>query len=626
MAREIEMDVSIKPTMDNAAFRAINKRMEQLGGTIQSVQSGAHLRKGAAVATWAYGALKAGAFQNPTQAATALRTAAGGNVSSAANILINQNVIKGAQKLVNEQEAVLFKRLQGTAKRNDKLELELARHYQDVVRLGLAPTLDAARMAFVRSGEEKLSSQQAGWAMAASKRAGGIAKEETRERETQAAYIRLNALRQELVEGRASNMSRIVAGEPATVAANQTAKQLFAQINSTIKKIEKNTGRSDKTLTALRKNAKQLVSDTAPADSSQSNLMSTLGKLGLRALGVGSLVALAMKLGRWGIQQAERSIARGADAYTQSIVYGYGTGVVAQNRALASEYGVEESVLTDSTNYASGFRERMLYGRVSDREWIALSQMGEYGRYIMSGRGEENPAEANRLLQQYIASAGTSPRALARIRRQLGDLGLSPDIMKTTTHGVRKEEWEDTIARYTNIVNADKAAAIYNASIRRGVKPVEERLGGMAASLQKLAISDPAAYEKIISDMEASGISRDYIAQHLPMGRYGFIKNSGLDLAFSAADRLNNMVNVSSPMKASARIVSQALANQGIPAGVVVQIGSQYNYGDGADAVGKAAQNGSEEAWEKVNSRFKRLGVDATTYGQENTNTTYGRH
>lgn len=217
----------------------------------------------------------------------------------------------------------------------------------------------------------------------------------------------------------------------------------------TISKIEKDTKTIGKEATNWR--AVTTPSTATSAVGAISFLKSGLSGL-LKIFGLGTLIGAAKKWVDFGISGTKE----GSAALLEQAMYGSNRNI-AIGRSRAKMYGLDESVTAAPERYALDFRQRMMYGEVSDKEWIALSRMGGLGRMIVSGQAAQNPKAFQQALEEYIsANRGNE----AEVRQTLSWLGLSPQLMKYAAIRYSEEDRTKIEEAYSEALKKEKEAAV----------------------------------------------------------------------------------------------------------------------------------------------------------------------
>lgn len=217
----------------------------------------------------------------------------------------------------------------------------------------------------------------------------------------------------------------------------------------TISRIEKDTKTIGKESSQWRA---PLTPSRTTGLAGMADFLRTGGKYLLSILGIGSLLGAIKKI----IGLGSEGIKEGHSDLIEQAMYGASRNI-AIGRTRAKMYGLEESVTAAPERYALDFRQRMMYGEVSDKEWIALSRMGGLGRMIISGQAAQNPEAFQKALQDYIsANRGNE----AEVRQTLRWLGLSPQIMGYGAIPVTNEQTKELEQAYAENIKTQKDAAI----------------------------------------------------------------------------------------------------------------------------------------------------------------------
>lgn len=236
----------------------------------------------------------------------------------------------------------------------------------------------------------------------------------------------------------------------------EDVKNILSNIGKERKANTKTFGKIEKATQTIGKEATNWKSVTTPTQATGAlgavNFLKSALKGLLGILGIGSLLGAVKKWVDFGIS----GIKEGSGDLLEQAMYGANRNI-SIGRSRAKMYGLEESVTAAPERYALDFRQRMMYGEVSDKEWIALSRMGGLGRMIISGQAAQNPKAFQRALQQYIsANQGNE----AELRQTLNWLGLSPQLMKYGTVKYSEEDESRLENAYAENIKAQKDAAV----------------------------------------------------------------------------------------------------------------------------------------------------------------------
>ena len=171
-----------------------------------------------------------------------------------------------------------------------------------------------------------------------------------------------------------------------------------------------------------------------------------------KLLGIGTAWGAVKKVVNMGLE----GIKEGYNDLVEQSIYGANRDI-AGTRSLSKMYGIKEESLVGAERYALDFRQRMIMGEVSDREFLALSKMGSLGQMVVSGEAANNPERFQKALQEYIrANKGNE----AEVRQNLRYLGLNPDIMAygAIEHTLDREGMVK--GQYKDLVRQNKISAL----------------------------------------------------------------------------------------------------------------------------------------------------------------------
>lgn len=246
--------------------------------------------------------------------------------------------------------------------------------------------------------------------------------------------------------------------------------------SKTVDKIEKDAK-------AIHKEAKDFTKPTETANAlgaaaaikgSMKGIMR--GALGM--FGISSVWNALKKFGLMGIQ----SIKEGYNDLVEQSVYGANRDI-AGTRSLSKMYGMKEESLVGAERYALDFRQRMMMGEVSDREFIALSKMGALGQMVVSGEAGRNPQQFQKALQEYIR---TNKGNEAEVRQNLRYLGLNPDIMAYGAVEHTPEREVMVKSEYEELVRQNKISALSTMIPSEIIQRVKSQVGSMSGEFLRL--------------------------------------------------------------------------------------------------------------------------------------------
>lgn len=269
--------------------------------------------------------------------------------------------------------------------------------------------------------------------------------------------------------------------------------QAVKDIDASVNEIKKDRGKTLKTVDKIQKTSKDIGRDAAnlpirtPASTTSGlGALSFFGKSMISALSrffTGAAILGAVK--KWvdfslsGIKEGQRDL-------IEQAMYGSSRNI-SIGRSRAKIYGLDESVTAAPERYALDFRQRMIWGEVSDMEWVALSRMGSLGRKIISGEATKDPAAFQRDIEEYIkANKGNE----AEVRFMLSKLGWSPQIMGYGAGGFSKEQTAELEQAYAENIKSQKdAAVLFWATAVEFRKIIDELKAGSASTVAGLADS-----------------------------------------------------------------------------------------------------------------------------------------
>ena len=236
--------------------------------------------------------------------------------------------------------------------------------------------------------------------------------------------------------------------------------------SKTVDKIEKDAK-------AIHKEAKDFTkpTETANALGAAAAIKGSIKGIMRGALGMFGLSSVWNALKKFGLMGVQ-SIKEGYNDLVEQSVYGANRDI-AGTRALSTMYGMKEESLVGAERYALDFRQRMMMGEVSDREFIALSKMGALGQMIVSGEAGRNPAQFQKAIQDYIR---TNKGNEAEVRQNLRYLGLNPDIMAYGAIQHEAEREQQVTETYEELVRRNKMSALSTLIPREILKTLEAEL------------------------------------------------------------------------------------------------------------------------------------------------------
>ena len=284
----------------------------------------------------------------------------------------------------------------------------------------------------------------------------------------------------------------------------------LSNIGKERKKEVKTFGRIAKDTESIQKEASGWSAPLTPSRTTGlagvADFLKTGGKYLFSILGIGSLIGAIRKIASMGVQ----AIQQGYNDLVEQSVYGANRDI-AGARAQARMYGIKEESLVGAERYALDFRQRMMWGEVSDKEWIALSRLGGLGSKIISGEAGRNPAAFRKDIQNYIRQNRGNE---AEIRQMLGWLGWGQDIMAygAIMHEPGREEM--VRALYEEQVRQNKISAVSTLIPAQIAKTLEEEIKTASGRGIRSIFSGPESQHLLYRSMvTGSGFTEQEVAQ-----------------------------------------------------------------------------------------------------------------
>ena len=255
------------------------------------------------------------------------------------------------------------------------------------------------------------------------------------------------------------------------------------------------------------------------------------GALGI--LGMGSIWGAIKTVVGMGVQ----GIQEGYNDLVEQSIYGANRNI-AGTRSLSKMYGIKEESLTGAERYALDFRQRMIMGEVSDREFLALSRMGSLGQMIVSGEAARNPQNFHKYLQEYIrANKGNE----AEVRQNLRFLGLNPDIMAygAIEHTAGREGL--IRSRYEELVRQNKLSALGSLLPAEILKTAQAEIRAVSAHGIRTLFSGPESEALLYRSMSrGSGFRPEEIT-----ASYAELEARRREFSFDPANWMANAMTTS---------------------------------------------------------------------------------
>lgn len=245
----------------------------------------------------------------------------------------------------------------------------------------------------------------------------------------------------------------------------------LTNLSKDVKSINKSTKGEYKELKTLGRNIDKAMPTKATGGGAA--IFSKLGKFAgpaaLAAVGASILNYIGKKFGE--------GLKAGEDAFTQHAIYG-GNRNVAMSKMFAARWGISEEAAAQPQIQALDFRQRMMWGQVSDNEIIGLSRMGRYGQMIMSGAAARNPQEAYRALYEFVHNNDR-----ATVRNAFNQAGLSLDLMKALQIAPTFDSYYKNMKIATDM---EEASAFMNMRLRGAKNLGEEMIRSSVGPVAKL--------------------------------------------------------------------------------------------------------------------------------------------
>ena len=215
------------------------------------------------------------------------------------------------------------------------------------------------------------------------------------------------------------------------------------QVPPILRQIAQNTS-------SMKREVSDWDSQQPKGENSNNNLLVLAKKL----TGIATVASGMAILFKKGTQAIASALQRGAQAMRLQAAYGKDVNW-GDIRARAGIFNMSEEVAASTSEYASDFRQRMLWGEVSEREIIGLSRAGRWGRMVMSGEARRNPAAANQAFEELVA---TTDRA--KMRSILRQLGLPQDLMQYNIQGYDKGTRAELDKKFEDLAEKEWQAAV----------------------------------------------------------------------------------------------------------------------------------------------------------------------
>ena len=268
----------------------------------------------------------------------------------------------------------------------------------------------------------------------------------------------------------------------------------LSKLDKSINKLVQETKKVSKPLERVSKNAEKMSGVVAQRSGSGSvsagagALNTNMFKNVLRGA-FGNLFTLQgiQKIIGHVINKVQESFTEGRTAFINQTIWGADRNL-GRSSAYSKLFGVSEQAAGSVEEYSLNFAERMKWGRISDPEWIALSQMGEVGEMLKNGTAAKKPKEFLKKWTEYIGKTDA-----AVVRRHVGDLGLPLEAMGLGGIKHSEKDIEDFVGFYEDAVRMAKQNAIIETSPYIGLKKYMQTWDVAEKTLYGYMMSSPEA-------------------------------------------------------------------------------------------------------------------------------------
>lgn len=313
------------------------------------------------------------------------------------------------------------------------------------------------------------------------------------------------------------------------------------QVPQILRQIAQNTA-------ALKKDVSDFDSGEPQSAGGGSSTGGTLKKI----IGVASISSLVTGLIRKGGQGLVAALNRGAQAMRLQAAYGREVNW-GDIRARSAVFNMSTESAAAPSQYASDFRQRMMWGEVSEREIIGLSRAGQWGRMVMSGEAARNPEKANAVFEKMVASTDH-----AQMRSILSQLGLPQDLMQYKIQGYSKETRAEYNQKFAEIADKEWRAAVMMFDAGNQYQLVTEQLSDAIAEVTGKGVQYMSAqgreFARSFGVFEGAGTPQAVqtqktiertadIATKLGLGPYPKIISSLTDVMLNPQQKPNATVN-----------------------------------------------------------------------------------
>lgn len=452
MARDMQMEMEINPVLNTKVFDSELKKLEK---QLRSLRSGEHKNTSALGSRLIQSMIASGQATTTTQARMIIEGRMGGGFSqeAKANLRVAQNK---AQIAINEQKQITTAQL--VQERQENLAIARAKASEEKEQKQKEQA--AARANIIKENQEKKDAKtlsRVGWATWSLNNRFEKLKSAPTTQGTNAFIADVKAMRTELFK------------------LYQEYRLNRREVPQFLRQIAQNT-----------QNMIREVSDWDLGDNKDekgSSFKSVLGKLS-SLVGIGTII-------KKGYEGFRHTLDRGMQALRLEAAYGRDVNW-GDVRARAGIFNMSTEAAMAPSKYASDFRQRMMWGEVSEREIIGLSRAGKWGRMVMSGAAARNPEAANQAFEELVVNTDK-----AKMRSILGQLGLTQELMGYNVQPYDQKIRQEYTDQFKEMAAAELnvAKALYDAGnqIQVALEKASTLIGVGAAETVKA--TDPQSRE-----------------------------------------------------------------------------------------------------------------------------------
>lgn len=251
-------------------------------------------------------------------------------------------------------------------------------------------------------------------------------------------------------------------------------------------------------------------SDTKDEKSAGSNMIMGLTK---KLLGAAALSTIYKK----STEAIKAALDRGMQAIYLKAAYGNDVNW-ADVRARAGIYNMSVEAAASTSQYASDFRQRMMWGEISEREIVGLSRAGKWGRMVMSGEAARNPAAANQAFEEMVATTDQ-----AKMRSILRQLGLSQELMNYNIQGYDQGTRAEFFDKFGEIAEKEWQAAVLMYDAGNQYQAYAEQISETMAMIAGVGVANISPQGRAFA--ERMGVGLQGLSDRNLEGANPFVKN-----------------------------------------------------------------------------------------------------